>query len=58
MSISSSSIAPGTNEQVYSDYVAPIYGRFPVAPVRGQFCWLWDAAGKKCLDFGAGIAVC
>lgn len=49
---------PMTTEQLFENYVAPTYGRFRVAPVRGQGCWLWDEAGKKYLDFGAGIAVC
>jgi len=26
--------------------------------VRGQGCHLWDAAGRRYLDFGAGISVC
>ncbi|MFT4637256.1 MAG: acetylornithine/N-succinyldiaminopimelate aminotransferase [Verrucomicrobiales bacterium] len=47
-----------TTPELFENYVAPTYGRFRVAPVRGQGCWLWDEAGKKYLDFGAGIAVC
>ena len=34
------------------------YGRFPIAPVRGQGCRLWDADGRAYLDFVAGLAVC
>ncbi|NLX19880.1 MAG: acetylornithine transaminase [Desulfobulbus sp.] len=34
------------------------YNRFPAAMVRGSGCCLWDADGKKYLDFLAGIAVC
>ncbi len=33
------------------------YGRFPLVPVRGEGCRLWDAEGKSYLDFVAGIAV-
>jgi len=38
--------------------VMQTYGRFPVAFVRGQGCRLWDADGKRYLDFVAGLAVC
>ncbi len=48
---------PLSTEERFENYVAPTYGRFRVAPVRGQGCWLWDEAGKKYLDFGGGIAV-
>jgi acetylornithine aminotransferase len=33
------------------------YGRYPVVPVRGQGCELWDVDGKRYLDFLAGVAV-
>ena len=36
----------------------PTYGRFPLVPVRGFGCRLWDDAGKSYLDFCMGIAVC
>lgn len=39
-------------------YVMNTYGRFPIAPVKGQGSFLWDADGKKYLDFVGGIAVC
>ncbi len=29
-----------------------------LALVRGQGCYVWDADGRKYLDFGAGISVC
>ncbi len=38
-------------------HVMNTYARQPVAFVRGQGAWLWDAAGKKYLDGLAGIAV-
>lgn len=34
------------------------YNRLPVAPVKGRGCWVWDADGKKYLDFFSGLAVC
>jgi len=34
-----------------------VYARQPVAFVRGRGCELWDADGKRYLDFFAGIAV-
>ena len=33
------------------------YGRYPLVPVRGEGCSLWDADGKRYLDFLAGVAV-
>lgn len=33
------------------------YGRYPIVPVRGLGCELWDADGKRYLDFLAGVAV-
>lgn len=33
------------------------YGRYPIAMVRGKGSWIWDAEGKKYLDFVTGIAV-
>ena len=38
-------------------YVMNTYARFPLAPVKGSGCYLWDADGKKYLDFLSGIAV-
>ncbi len=43
---------------LYSQYVLPTYGRFPMVPVRGQGSYVWDDAGKRYLDFCTGIAVC
>ena len=28
-----------------------------MVPVRGEGCWLWDADGRRYLDFAAGVAV-
>ncbi len=33
------------------------YGRYPIVPVRGEGCRVWDADGKEYLDFLAGVAV-
>ena len=33
------------------------YGRYPIVPVRGEGCVLWDADGRRYLDFLAGVAV-
>lgn len=38
-------------------YVANTYGRFPIALVRGEGCYVWDADGKRYLDMVAGLAV-
>jgi acetylornithine aminotransferase len=38
-------------------YDVPVFARFPVAFVRGEGCRVWDADGKRYLDFFAGLAV-
>jgi acetylornithine aminotransferase len=38
-------------------YIMQTYGRYPLVPVRGEGCRLWDADGKEYLDFLAGVAV-
>ncbi|WP_243372082.1 acetylornithine transaminase [Geotalea sp. SG265] len=38
-------------------YIMKTYGRYPLVPVRGEGCRVWDADGKRYLDFLAGIAV-
>ncbi len=47
-----------TTPALYAQHVLPTYGRFPLVPVRGAGCRLWDDAGKSYLDFCMGIAVC
>jgi len=37
--------------------IATTYGRYPLVPVRGAGCKLWDADGREYLDFLAGVAV-
>jgi acetylornithine aminotransferase len=38
-------------------YIMKTYGRYPIVPVRGVGCRLWDADGKEYLDFLAGVAI-
>jgi len=38
-------------------YIMKTYGRYPIVPVRGAGCQVWDADGKRYLDFLAGVAV-
>lgn len=38
-------------------YVMPTYGRQPVEFVRGEGCYLYDAAGKAYLDFLSGLSI-
>ena len=37
--------------------IARTYGRYPLVPVRGAGCRLWDVDGREYLDFLAGVAV-
>ncbi len=37
-------------------YIMRTYGRYPIVPVRGEGCRLWDADGKEYLDFLGGVA--
>ncbi len=47
-----------SNSDLFSQHVLATYGRFPLVPVRGEGCQLWDETGKRYLDFCSGIAVC
>lgn len=44
-------------QQLDQQYIAPTYGRFPVALVKGQGAQLFDENGKRYIDMGSGIAV-
>ncbi len=48
------------NNQYYRELtlnnLAPTYSQYPVAFVKGEGCYLWDADGKRYLDFATGIA--
>ena len=41
----------------YNDVFVPTFSRTGTAIVRGEGMYLFDADGKRYLDFGAGIAV-
>ena len=45
-------------KDLYKEYVMETYARADVLFVRGAGCSLWDAKGRKYLDFSSGIAVC
>jgi len=49
---------PTPTTELFCSYVIPSYTRFPLVLERGAGSWVWDEAGKRYLDFGAGIAVC
>lgn len=38
-------------------YVMNTYGRLPMALVKGEGAWVWDAEGRQYLDFVSGLAV-
>ena len=44
--------------ELFSKNVVPSYGRFDLAFSHGAGSYLFDVAGRKYLDLGAGIAVC
>ena len=46
-----------TTRELYERYVIPTYARFDLRLARGSGTVVWDEAGKRYLDFGAGIAV-
>ena len=46
-----------STRELYDRYVIQTYGRFELQLARGRGCEVWDEAGKRYLDFGAGIAV-
>jgi len=40
--------------ELFKQYVVPNYTRFPVALVRGEGSWVWDAEGNRYLDLFPG----
>ncbi|MBE0466356.1 MAG: acetylornithine transaminase [Candidatus Desulforudis sp.] len=49
-----------TQEEIIAQadrYLMRTYGRFPLALVRGEGAYVWDAAGNRYLDFVSGLAV-
>jgi acetylornithine/N-succinyldiaminopimelate aminotransferase len=49
--------APDSAAENYAAHVAHNYGAPPITLVKGQGSYVWDAAGKRYLDFASGIAV-
>ncbi|MDX8384457.1 MAG: acetylornithine transaminase [Ghiorsea sp.] len=45
------------NSDFSQQYVMPNYARFPLTLVKGEGARVWDAQGKRYLDFVSGIAV-
>jgi acetylornithine aminotransferase/acetylornithine/N-succinyldiaminopimelate aminotransferase len=46
-----------TTEELYTQYVIPTYGRFPLALASGKGTRVRDEDGREYLDFTSGIAV-
>ena len=46
-----------TVKEMYAKYVMETYARADLLFVRGAGCKLWDARGKRYLDFSSGISV-
>ena len=44
-------------KELDKSFVAPTYGRFPIALVKGEGSVVYDDEGKKYIDLGTGIAV-
>jgi len=44
-------------KQMATKYIINTYGERQIALVRGEGCYVWDADGKKYLDFLGGLAV-
>jgi acetylornithine aminotransferase/acetylornithine/N-succinyldiaminopimelate aminotransferase len=45
-------------QSLFQQNVVPSYGRFDLVLSHGSGSQVWDTAGKRYLDLGAGIAVC
>jgi acetylornithine/N-succinyldiaminopimelate aminotransferase len=45
-------------QELFQHFVVPSYGRFDLALSHGSGSYVFDFAGKRYLDLGAGIAVC
>lgn len=44
--------------EAFERFVVPSYARFNLVLERGEGSHVWDAAGRRYLDLGGGIAVC
>src|SRR5687767_8081758 len=49
---------PSDIRKLYQRHVVPSYARFDIALDHGDGSYVTDVAGRRYLDFGAGIAVC
>ena len=45
-------------QALFQKRVVPSYGRFDLVLSQGSGSYVWDVAGRRYLDLGAGIAVC
>ena len=45
---------PAPKPKLFDQYVVPNYTRFPVSLVRGEGSYVWDAQGRRYLDFFPG----
>ncbi len=48
---------PAALIEAESRHLIQVYQRQPIVLTRGEGAWLWDAEGRRYLDFGSGIAV-
>ena len=56
-SVTSSKVTSVKVAALYESHVLRNYGPAPMALVRGQGSYVWDAENRRYLDFGTGIAV-
>lgn len=58
MELDENSIDEEEMADLFENKVQKTYGRYPLTITHGKGCELFDASGKKYLDFVAGIATC
>ena len=56
-SVTASKVTSANTQAAYASYVLSNYGNAPFTLVRGEGTNLWDAEGRRYLDFCSGIAV-
>ncbi len=56
-SVTASKITSKRTAALYNEHVLSNYGEPPFALLRGEGSYVWDAEGRRYLDFCAGIAV-
>lgn len=56
-SVTASKVTSAKVQQLYEKHLLGNYGAPPFALVRGKGSYVWDAEGRRYLDFCAGIAV-